>query len=74
MLLRELLKFGLLRGKVLAGLNDAEVAEVMGWSVEQVSGIRRTYVDQSRVVVAMGERISQGGANRTVNREKAAKK
>lgn len=59
---------------ILAGLNDAEVAEVMGWSVEQVSGIRRTYVDQSRVVVAMGERISQGGVNRPVNREEAAKK
>jgi len=58
---------------ILAGLNDTEVAEVMGWSVEQVSGIRRTYVDQSRVVVAMGERISQGGVNRTVNRKEAAK-
>lgn len=59
---------------ILAGLADAEVGEVMGWSVEQVSGIRRTYVDQSRVVVAMGERISQGGVNRTVNREEAARK
>jgi integrase len=59
---------------ILAGLANAEVADVMGWSVEQVSGIRRTYVDQSRVVVAMGERISQGGVNRTVNREEAAKK
>ncbi|MFO6446031.1 tyrosine-type recombinase/integrase [Erythrobacter sp. NE805] len=58
---------------ILAGLNDAEVAEVMGWSVEQVSGIRRTYVDQSRVVVAMGERISQGGVNRPVNREEATR-
>ncbi|WP_301750462.1 tyrosine-type recombinase/integrase [uncultured Erythrobacter sp.] len=58
---------------ILAGLANAEVADVMGWSVEQVSGIRRTYVDQSRVVVAMGERISQGGVNRTVNREEAAK-
>lgn len=59
---------------ILAGLTDAEVAEVMGWSVEQVSGIRRTYVDQSRVVVAMGERISQGGVNRPVNREEASQK
>jgi hypothetical protein len=59
---------------ILAGLNDAEVAEVIGWSVEQVSGIRRTNVDQSRVVVAMGERISQSGVKRTVNREEAAEK
>ena len=59
---------------ILAGLADAEVAEVMGSSVEQVSGIRRTYVDQSRVVVAMGDRISQGGVNRIANRKEAAKK
>jgi coenzyme F420-reducing hydrogenase gamma subunit len=58
----------------LAGLIDTEVAVVMGWSVDQVSGTRRTYVDQSRVVVAMGERTSQGGVNRTVKRGEAAEK
>jgi hypothetical protein len=45
---------------ILAGLNDAEVAEIMGWSVEKVSGIRRTCVDQSRTIVAIGERIAKG--------------
>lgn len=58
---------------ILAGLADAEVADVMGWSVEQVSGIRRSYVDQSQVVVAMGERSSRGGVNRTVNRDRLLK-
>jgi integrase len=50
------------------GLTDQEVAEVMGWSPDRVSGIRRTYVDQSRVIVAMGERISRSGVNASVNR------
>ncbi|MGB7371748.1 MAG: site-specific integrase [Erythrobacter sp.] len=53
---------------ILAELTDSEVAEVMGWSVEKVSGIRRTYVDQSRVIVAIGERISRSGVNASVNR------
>lgn len=48
---------------ILAGLTDAEVAEIMAWSVEKVSGIRRTYVDQSRVIVAIGERIANGAVN-----------
>jgi len=53
---------------ILNGLTDQEVAEVMGWSVEKVSGIRRVYVDQSRRIVAIGERIAQGSVNRSVNR------
>jgi integrase len=48
-------------------LTNAEIAEVMGWSPERVSNIRRTYVDQSRVVVAIGQRIAAGGVNRAVN-------
>ena len=44
---------------ILAGLNDQEIAEIMGWSIEQVVGIRRTYVDQHRVFVAIGERIAR---------------
>ncbi|MEA1015152.1 tyrosine-type recombinase/integrase [Sphingosinicella sp. LY1275] len=38
-------------------LADREVAEIMGWSPDRVSGIRRLYVDQSKVVVALGERL-----------------
>jgi hypothetical protein len=40
-----------------AGLNDIEVAGIMGWAPEKVAAIRHVYVDQSRVVVALGERL-----------------
>lgn len=43
---------------ILAGLTDGEAADIMGWSPEQVRGIRRTYVDQGRVIVAIGARIA----------------
>jgi integrase len=42
---------------VLAGLSNQDAADIMGWSPEQVAGIRRCYVDQSSVVVAIGERL-----------------
>ena len=48
---------------ILSGLADVEVAEIMAWSIEKVSGIRRTYVDQSRAIVAIGERIRKAGVN-----------
>jgi len=40
-----------------AGLSDQQVADMMAWSPQQVADIRRVYVDQVRVVVAIGERI-----------------
>lgn len=40
-----------------ANLTDHEVADIMGWSPHQVADIRRLYVDQARVVVAIGQRI-----------------
>lgn len=49
-------------------LTNNEVADIMAWSPERIEHIRRTYVDQSRVVVAIGERIAAGTVNRTVNR------
>lgn len=39
------------------GLSDAEAAEIMGWAPERVATIRRVYVDQAKVVVALGERL-----------------
>lgn len=42
---------------ILAGASNHEAAEVMAWSPEQVAGIRRCYVDQRHVVVAIGERL-----------------
>ena len=32
---------------------------MMAWSPQQVADIRRVYVDQARVVVAIGKRISR---------------
>lgn len=42
------------------GLTDQDVAEVMGWSPEQVRGIRRSYVDHKQVIKAIGERMRRG--------------
>lgn len=41
------------------GMTNDEIATVMGWSVEQVAGIRRTYVDQDRIVVAIAQRMTR---------------
>lgn len=39
-------------------LTDREAAEIMGWSPERVAHIRKVYVDHTRVVVALAERIA----------------
>lgn len=52
---------------ILAGLTDQEVADILGWGVERVATIRRVYVDQARVVVAIGERIAAGNKSGLVN-------
>lgn len=46
-------------------LSDREVADIMGWSPDKVTAIRRVYVDQSSVVRAIGARIgaSQNSGN-----------
>ena len=41
-------------------LTDQEIAEIMGWSPEEVGRIRKVYVDQSARVVAIGRRIARG--------------
>jgi integrase len=40
-----------------AGLTNEEIANVVAWSVESVDRIRRTYVDDAAIVVALSERI-----------------
>lgn len=42
---------------ILAKLSDLEAADIMGWSSDQVTGIRRVYVDQASVIVAIGQRV-----------------
>ena len=49
-------------------LTDREVADIMAWSPERVSNIRRVYVDQSKVIVAIGERIKHMAVKRPVKR------
>jgi hypothetical protein len=41
-----------------AGLTDRQVADIVAWSESNVSGIRRTYVDDAAVIVALSRRIN----------------
>ena len=43
----------------LAGLNDEEIAGVVGLTVAQVRDIRRIYVDQERITRSIGERLAK---------------
>lgn len=47
---------------MIAGLTDQEIADILGWSTKQIADIRVKYVDQARVVVEIGKRISGGGS------------
>ena len=38
-------------------LSDAQAAEIMGWSPDRVGMIRKVYVDQSQVIIAMGQKL-----------------
>lgn len=42
-----------------AKLIDGEIADIVGWSPENVGRIRRTYVDDAAVVVALSKRINR---------------
>lgn len=52
---------------ILAGLTDKDAAETLGWSPERVGNIRRVYVDQERVIVAIAERIDAMNCQPIVN-------
>ena len=43
-------------------LNDSEVADLMAWDPKNVSAIRKRYVDDAAVVVALGRRIARATA------------
>ncbi len=49
---------------MIAGLTDQEIADILGWNTKDVAAIRVKYVDQARVVIAIGERIAAGSVNR----------
>jgi hypothetical protein len=41
-------------------LADRGIADVMGWSEQQVGEIRKHYVDAKAIVVALTRRLGQG--------------
>jgi integrase len=45
---------------VQTDLSDQEIAEIMGWSPQEVARIRKVYVDQRATIVAIGQRIARG--------------
>lgn len=54
-----------------ARLTDREIADLMGWSEAQVGEIRKRYVDDSAIVVALGRRLAAPSVKRTVKRRAA---
>lgn len=49
-------------------LTDEEVADMMGWDPKNVGAIRKRYVDDSAVVVALGRRIAKATVKQSVKR------
>ena len=45
----------------IAGLNDREISDIVGWDTKDVAAIRAKYSDNARVVIAIGERLSKVG-------------
>ena len=48
-------------------LQDREIADIMGWAPDKVAHIRRVYVDQNRLIMAIGQRIKGSSVNHPVN-------
>lgn len=42
----------------IAGVDDREIAEIMGWSINSVTELRRVYVDRSALIVSLKERLA----------------
>ena len=41
------------------GLNDQDIARIIGWTPQRVGEIRGRYVDEARVVVSLAEHLSK---------------
>jgi integrase len=50
----------------LARLTNEEIANIVAWSPENVDRVRRIYVDDAAVVVALAERIASAAVKRSV--------
>lgn len=48
-------------GAAGARLTDREIADIVAWSPENVARIRRAYVDDAAIVVALADRLSRAG-------------
>lgn len=44
---------------VLLGLSDQQIADILGWSAEQVSEIRKLYVQDDAAIIAISERLAR---------------
>ena len=43
----------------MVGLTDDEIAKIVGWDTADIAAIREKYVNNARVVIAIGERIAR---------------
>jgi integrase len=43
----------------MVGLTDDEIAKIVGWDTKDIAAIREKYVNNARVVIAIGERIAK---------------
>ena len=46
----------------LAGVQDREIAEVMGWAIESVAELRRVYVDRAAIMLSLTERFANNSS------------
>lgn len=52
----------------LSGLDDREVAEIMGWSENRVAEIRRRYVAREAIILSTVDRLTRAAAERGGNK------
>ena len=52
-----------------ARLTDREIADILGWGEDQVAEIRKRYVDDSAIVVALTRRLADPIVKRPVKRQ-----
>jgi len=50
----------------LAGLDDREIAEIIGWSVSDIANIRRLYVDRETIISAAIARLNRNESGTSV--------
>lgn len=51
----------------LAGLDDREVAEILGWSEKRVADMRRRYVSREAIILSGVERLTRAKTEQSGN-------